>query len=502
MDSRKLLPGTVFAGYRIERLLGSGGMGTVYVAAHPRLPRRDALKVLSAEYSTDPEFRARFVREAELAARLDHPNIIGVYDRGIEHGRLWIAMRFMDGPDAAELIRHRTVASPQRILHIIGAVARGLDHAHRAGMLHRDVKPANILVESIPGQPDRVAITDFGIAKAAAATTVLTQAGSILATIAYAAPEQLTGAAVDHRADVYSLGCTLYELLTAAKPFPRARTDAVIMAHLQDPPPRPTATVPELPGQIDDVIARALAKDPQQRYPSCGALAAAAATAFGVAQDPVPAIGHRPARRRNVGIGVGVLTAVAVLAIASIFVLNRNSTQHPASASAPADALSSVPSATVPVDPNSWAAHERVIKAFPQLLPKTQTDSGYQGLRCVAIDGDQRPIDARQTRDSMNSLACNGNRDPVSRILVRCGIDKPADEFVPSQGGTFVGEESWVQPTGQGHATWYDTTGVTGPTGELLLRFDDAARANCTMGVSGGTSGQDLYERWWRNAPV
>ncbi|MFG1798350.1 serine/threonine-protein kinase [Nocardia sp. NPDC049149] len=497
---RKLLPGTVFAGYRIERVLGSGGMGTVYVAAHPRLPRRDALKVLSSEYSTDPEFRARFIREAELAARLDHPNIISVYDRGVEHGQLWIAMRFMDGPDAAALIRHSAATlSPHRVVHIVGAVGRGLDHAHRAGMLHRDVKPANILVESIPGQPDRVAITDFGIGKAAAATTALTQAGTVLATIPYASPEQLTGAAVDHRADVYSLGCTLYELLTGAKPFQRATTDAMITAHLHDPPPRPTATAPGLPGQIDDVIARALAKDPQRRYQSCGALAAAAATAFGVEQDPIPVQGHRPSRRRNIAIGGGALAVAAALVAASIFVLKLNSTDH--RTSPPGDA-SSVPSSPGPVDPNSWAAHEWVIKAFPQLLPRTQTDSGYQGLRCVAIDGDRRPIDVRQTRDSTHALSCNGNRAPVSVLQVRCGIDTPVQGFEPSAGSTLVGEEDWERPTGHGHASWSDTIDVGGPTGQLLLRFGDGPRVNCAMGVSGGTSGQDLYERWWRNAPL
>ncbi|MGK8491333.1 serine/threonine-protein kinase [Nocardia asiatica] len=502
MDSSlpaRLLPGTIFAGYRIERVLGSGGMGTVYVALHPRLPRRDALKVLSAEYSMDPEFRARFVREAELAARLDHPNIIGVYDRGVEHGRLWIAMRFMDGSDATTLIRRREAAPPHRVLHVITAAARGLDHAHRAGMLHRDVKPANILIEPVPGRPDRVAITDFGIAKAAAGMTSLTQAGSILATLAYAAPEQLTGAAVDHRADVYALGCTLYELLTGAKPFPRATTDAVIAAHLQDPPPRPTATVPELPTRIDDVIARALAKDPQRRYQSCGALAEAAATAFGVSPDPVSPIVPRSAGRRRIGTGIGVLLAVAALVITSVVVLNRVSPEL--SAPGPADA-SGVLSTTGSVDPNSWAAHERVIAAFPHLLPKTQNSSGFQGLRCIAVDGDQRPIDVSQTWHATNALACNGNRDPVNRLQVRCGIDTPAQDFEPSQGATFVGAESWQRPTGQGHVTWNDTTGVAGRTGELLLRFDDAARANCRMGVSGGTSGQDLYERWWRNAPL
>ncbi|MFD4351704.1 serine/threonine-protein kinase [Nocardia sp. NPDC058518] len=488
MNSRPLPPGTIFAGYRIERVLGVGGMGTVYVAAHPRLPRRDAVKVLSAEFGADPEFRARFGREAELAARLDHPNIIGVYDRGIEHGRLWIAMRFIDGPDAATLLRERAL-TPHRVAHLVTGVARGLDHAHRAGMLHRDVKPANILVESIPGQPDRVAVTDFGIAKAAAATT-LTQAGTILATVAYAAPEQLTGGAIDHRADVYALGCTLYELLTGAKPFPRTSVDAVIAAHLHDPPPRPSAMVGELPRRIDDVIARALAKDPQRRYASCGELAADAARALGVAADQVPVVG--PPRRRNTGIAVGVVAAAIAVIVTSVVVLKHDSTEQSTAGS------TSTPSA----DPNSWAAHQWVVDAFAGLLPKTQADSGYQGLRCSAVDGSQRPIDARQTRESLNSLACNGDQNPVFRLVIVCGTDEPADEFVSTAGSVLVGEENWQRPSGSGHARWNDKEGVAGPTGEILLEFEGSTRDKCVIGVSGGTSGQDLYDRWWRDAPV
>lgn len=493
----KVLPGTVFAGYRIERVLGSGGMGTVYVAVHPRLPRRDALKVLAPQYSADPEFRARFIREAELAGRLDHPNIIGVYDRGIEEERLWIAMRFMDCSDAAALVRNRTEAlSLERVLHIVDSVARGLDHAHRAGILHRDVKPANILVETIPGQPDRVAITDFGIAKAAAATA-LTETGSVLATIAYAAPEQLTGAAIDHRADVYSLGCTLYELLTGAKPFPRATTAAVMMAHLHEPPPRASQAIPELPSSIDDVIARALAKDPLQRYPTCEALAAAAQSALGVPLEPGATKDPRQARRNRTVVAIAAATTVAVLAVASIAALQRNSADN-----AVVEGSSGSTSTTEVVDSSSWAAHQRVVDLFPNLLPKTQTDSGYQGLRCVAVDVSLRPVDVRQTPLSMNALTCNGNRNPTSQLLVRCGIDARAIEFDANPNSISVGEEEWTSAAGHGHITWYDGSIDAGPRGELVLRFDDAPRTNCTMKVFGGTSGQDLYDRWWRDAPI
>ncbi|MEV6362257.1 serine/threonine-protein kinase [Nocardia asteroides] len=486
MDSRVLPPGTVFAGYRIERVLGSGGMGTVYVAAHPRLPRRDAVKVLAAEFGADPEFRARFGREAELAARLDHPNIIGVYDRGVEDGRLWIAMRFVDGPDAATLLRERSL-TPRRVAHLVTGVARGLDHAHRAGMLHRDVKPANILVETIPGQPDRVAVTDFGIAKAAAGTT-LTQAGTILATVAYAAPEQLTGAPVDHRADVYALGCTLYELLTGTKPFPRASVEAVIAAHLTEPPPRPSAVVADLPHRIDEVIARAMAKDPQRRYPSCGALADAAATALGLAAEAQPV-----GRYRGLSLAIGAVVAAAAIGVASVVVL----TDGPEDPSATGQSSSSAP-----VDPNSWAAHQWVVDSFAGLLPKTQADSGFQGIRCLPVDDDQRPIDARETRLSTNSLSCNGDRNPVFRLILRCGTDEFAGGYNPADGATLVGDEDWQRPSGRGHIRWSDKTDVSGRTGEILLTFADGPRANCAMAVAGGTSGQDLFDRWWRDGPL
>ncbi|MGW5574343.1 serine/threonine-protein kinase [Nocardia thailandica] len=487
MPSRTLPPGTIFAGYRIERVLGSGGMGTVYVAAHPRLPRRDALKVLSAEYGADPEFRARFIREAELAARLDHPEIVGVYDRGVTDGRLWIAMRFVDGPDAATVIR-TAPPSPERALHIVAAVARGLDHAHRAGLLHRDVKPANILLEPVPGRPDRVALTDFGIAKAVAATTALTQAGSVLATVAYAAPEQLSGGPVDHRADVYALGCTLYELLTGAKPFPRATPEAVIAAHLHEPPPRPTALVRDLPRAIDAVVARAMAKDPGDRYPDCGALAAAAALAF----DGQGAAAGSPApRRRRIRLGLAAVVATGLL-VAGAVLYDRDA----------APAAGGQPAATGPADPNAWAAHQWLVDLFPALLPRDQAAAGYQNLRCLPVDGSQQPIDATETRDALNALACNGDQSPVYRLVVRCGLGEPVVRFAPSEGAREVGQEDWQKPSGKGRISWYDAVTVHGAAGELLLRFDDPARANCTLGVTGGTSGGQLYDTWWRDAPV
>lgn len=269
--------GSVIAGYRIEEVLGAGGMGTVYRARHPSLPRSDALKVLSEQLSQDPQFRARFAREAELAATLDHPNVVTVYNRGETDGQLWIAMQYVAGSDADKEITQGRM-TPARAVYIVGEVAKALDYAHRRHLLHRDVKPANFLLSH---DDERVFLADFGIARALDETVGLTQTGMVMASVAYAAPEGLAGENIDHRADVYSLGCSLYRMLTGTSPFARSGgMAAVAAAHLTEAPPRPTTKVPGLPVAFDAVIAKAMAKNPNDRYRSAGELAAAAAHAL------------------------------------------------------------------------------------------------------------------------------------------------------------------------------------------------------------------------------
>ncbi|MCX4096239.1 serine/threonine-protein kinase [Nocardia sp. alder85J] len=266
-----LQPGAIVGGYQVLGILGSGGMGTVYLARNPTLPRRDALKVLSAELSHDPEFRARFEREANLAAGLDHPNIVAVYNRGEENGQLWIAMQFVEGIDAAEEARKGpAVMTAQRALRIVSEVGKGLDYAHRRGLLHRDVKPANFLLSHSAGEEEeRVFLTDFGVAKSAEDGQDLTSTGQFMATVAYASPEQLTGDVLDHRSDIYSLGCSFYRLLTGQNPYPATAPALVMMGHLNDPPPRVSAIRGDLPPALDHVIARVMAKHPADRYGSC-----------------------------------------------------------------------------------------------------------------------------------------------------------------------------------------------------------------------------------------
>src|SRR6476659_8039592 len=207
--------GETFAGYRILRLLGSGGMGEVYLVQHPRLPRQEALKVLRPDISSDTSFRERFIREADLAAGLRHPHIVGIHDRGEHDGQLWIAMDYIDGTDTAQLTQRRYPAGmPAEIaIPIVAAVASALDYAHKRGLLHRDVKPANIIVADLDTGDPSVFLADFGIARPLDDTSGITTTNMTVGTVAYAAPEQLMGESVDGRADQYGLGATAYHLL-------------------------------------------------------------------------------------------------------------------------------------------------------------------------------------------------------------------------------------------------------------------------------------------------
>ena len=273
--------GETFAGYTILGQLGAGGMGEVYLAQHPRLPRQEALKILRTDISNDDSFRQRFIREADSIAALEHPNIVTVHDRGKTDNQLWISTQYVDGTDAARLLQSRYPAGmpADEVADIIAAIASALDYAHKQGLLHRDVKPANILLSHPdPDGNRRIYLADFGIARPLDDPDGLTATNFTLGTLAYAAPEQLMGNTIDGRADQYALAATAYHLLTGRPPYSNTNPVAVISHHLTEPPPPPSTVRPEL-APFDAAFARALAKQPQDRFPRCQDFAHALTTA-------------------------------------------------------------------------------------------------------------------------------------------------------------------------------------------------------------------------------
>jgi serine/threonine-protein kinase len=257
--------GEELAGYRIEAVAGRGGMGVVFRAEHMHLGRQVALKVLTADLAGNRSFRQRFVREAQTAARLDHPNIVPVFDAGDAKGLLYIAMKYIDGVDLGHVLDAEERLTPQRTVDLLTDIADALDIAHGAGLVHRDVKPGNVLVDN-----RRSYLTDFGLTKRIASRTALTAAGRTVGTAAYLAPEQIRGQDVDARTDIYAFGCVLYECVTGDVPFSRDTDMAVLWAHLEQDPEPASERVPELPKAVDAVFARALAKRKEDRFASCG----------------------------------------------------------------------------------------------------------------------------------------------------------------------------------------------------------------------------------------
>ncbi|MGI8605945.1 MAG: protein kinase domain-containing protein, partial [Gaiellaceae bacterium] len=279
--------GTEIGGFRVLELLGTGSSGAVYLAEDVMLERRVALKILGPNFMRDERFRARFLSESRLAASLEHPNIVPIHAAGEANGALYIAMRFVEGRDLRRLLERVGRLAPERAVAIVSQVAAALDAAHAQGLVHRDVKPGNILL-STGGGAEHAYLADFGLAKHASTAMSLTGERAIAGTIDYIAPEQVEGGSIDGRADVYSLGCVLYESLAGTPPFERENELAVIHAHLAVPPPRLTDRRPELPEQLDDVIAGALAKKADDRYPSGGEFAAAARAAVAGLEPGLP----------------------------------------------------------------------------------------------------------------------------------------------------------------------------------------------------------------------
>ena len=308
------LLGSAVAGYRIEALIGRGGMGAVYRAEEAELSRKVALKVIAPELAQDSRFRERFLRESQLAASLDHPHVVPIYRAGEAEGQLYLAMRYVEGTDLARLLADHGALGPARAVELVSQVAEALDAAHAKGLVHRDVKPSNVLIAEAAGK-EHCYLADFGLTKRTGSLSGVTAPGDVVGTLEYVAPEQITGDALDERSDVYSLGCVLYECVTGQTPFPRATDVALLWAHVHEEPEPPSKLRPELPRELDTVLARALAKEPGRRYRQAGELAAAARSALGLAE------GAPAAKRLSRRLIAGAALALGAIAVALVLLL-------------------------------------------------------------------------------------------------------------------------------------------------------------------------------------
>jgi eukaryotic-like serine/threonine-protein kinase len=333
--------------YTVERTLGGGGMAVVYLAQDGELDRPVAIKILAGHVLGDKEFRARFVREARMAARLSHPNVVSIYDTGEEEGRPFIVMEYVEGETLADVVARRGRVPPADVVDLALQVCAGLEHAHRAGLVHRDVKPQNLLVRGLDGV---VKVADFGIARSAEATTQLTQVGTVLGTAAYLAPEQATGEEVSAKTDLYSLGAVLYELLTGRAPYRFESLVALAFKQREQAVDPVREHAPEVPEPLEDVVMRCLARNPAYRPESAGALARElAAAAPEPPTRPLPAAGEaqtaplrqpRPARRRDRRLWLVAAAAAAVVAIVAGLALAARDDPSPASPTTPAEPAS------------------------------------------------------------------------------------------------------------------------------------------------------------------
>jgi len=318
---RRVAEGDVVAGYEVGALAGRGGMGEVYRAHDPRLERPVALKLLSERLSDDDGFRERMLKESRLAASLDHPNVVPIYEAGEAEGRLFIAMRYVDGTDLKALLRREGALTPERAVAIAAQVADALDAAHAKGLVHRDVKPSNVLLDQQGGR-EHAYLADFGLTQSIAEAG--SADGSLMGTVDYVAPEQIRGDQVDGRADVYALGCLLFETLTGTLPFTGSSDVAVVYAHLEEAPPRPSERRRGVPAAVDDVLAGAMAKNPDERPESCSALVDDVRTALGLAQP-------RPATRRRSAVLALLAAALAAAAATAVVLATRNDSTTTAS---------------------------------------------------------------------------------------------------------------------------------------------------------------------------
>jgi serine/threonine protein kinase, bacterial len=420
-----LADGEVIAGYTILRSLGAGGMGEVYLAQHPRLPRRDALKVLSTSVCAESEYCERFKREADIAATLWHPHIVEVHDRGDVDGQLWISMDYVEGTDAGRLLaeRYPDGMPPDQVVRIVTAVADALDYAHQRGLLHRDVKPANILMANPDTDAERILLADFGIARRIGEPSALTGTNMTVGTVAYSAPEQLKGEEVDGRADQYALAATAFQLLTGTPPFQHSNPAVVISQHLTADPPKIGTRRPELSG-LGPVFDKALAKSPDDRYDRCIDFARALAHHIGTEEEEnagtdatmlAPAsTGPRHARqqakpRRRIIVPAAI--ALVIIAVAAVgFVLFDRMRDHSAEAKAHP---SSAPSTPAPASPGGVTLPVVVVGANCATLGAAGITEGGAAAYCAHLPTTNAVIWSLYPGEISSPTATAGPNDEV-----------------------------------------------------------------------------------------
>jgi YVTN family beta-propeller protein len=434
-----LAPGSVFAGHRIDLEIGRGGMGVVYRAHHLALDRDRALKLIAPTLSADASFRERFRREARLVAEIEHPNVIPGYDAGEEAGLLYLSMRLVEGADLRQIVAREGPLPVARVAHLIGGIAAALDAAHAYGLVHRDVKPANVLTEPDAGG-ERVFLTDFGISRIAGAGTARTSSGELLGSVDYVAPEQIEGKSGDRRIDVYALGGVLHFALTGQPPFPLDTDLAKLYAHANAPRPRPSQLVDGLSSALDDLVARAMAVRPEDRYATAGELADnLSQVATGQSPSPPeegPTRPLAPARRRRASVA-GIIALVAAGAAAALLLAGNGNKAGPIST---ASGPQPKPVATVKVgadpvaltlDSNVWVASRSqgaidAIDPATDRLARTPIKTGGAPVSVATGFGSIWAVDT--TANSLMRLDPTQRTPPVSIPVGRGPSDVAIDK--------------------------------------------------------------------------
>jgi serine/threonine-protein kinase len=485
--------GTVLAGHRIEQVIGRGGASVVYLAEHLRLGRKVALKLLAPGLAEDGSFRERFIRESRIAASLDHPGIVTVYDAGEAEGVLFLSMRYVDGSDLGALLRTEGSLGAARTLAILSQVAAALDVAHARGLVHRDVKPGNILMSTDAGTGlDRAFLSDFGLTKRLSGAGRLTRTGQFVGTVDYVAPEQITGEPVDRRTDVYSLGCVLYECLTGRVPFPGQIEVATIYSHVHDPPPS-LLGVHGAWADLDAVVARALAKSKEDRYPTCGGFVDGARAALGVdlaaatASEGAPATGDiatfvstrasdaqgvtrvlaAPRRRLVIGIVIGAALVIGTVATALVTRdVDTTSTPPPSPPTTTGPTGASGPSERLRV---LWVDVPGVPAVFDggihSMLDTTATPEG------IVVVGRAKPMAAGRKGD--DGAVWRSTDGLGWEALTSATLGGPGDQQINAVAsfGEYVVAGGWDRRPGEEHdaAVW-----VSDDDGATWEKIDDA----------------------------